>query len=266
MLAFLRNKLLESVAFAPDTEGSGGGDDDLSLDDPVGEGDPPEDEQDNPDDAEFEADETPVEPPPAPQVARTPASEKFSRLRSRAQESERDRDRERQRADDAERRLRQIEMQMRPPPQQETPEQERARLEMMTSDERADYRVNKALSRFQEDQQVRAFQTQEQIDRQSFENECRSSPLAKRFSREVEDELTKIRASGGNVPRAAVLRYVVGRALIDKEERTREKRTTTAQTRESRARTRPTNSRGDVQTQRGNRGKSLEDRLDGVPI
>jgi len=269
MTAFLRNNLLASVAFAPDTEGSGGGDDDdLVLDDPSGE-DGSEDEQDNPDDSESEADEPKQEEPSQPAlqaVSRTPASQKFSALRSRAQDSERRaRDAER-RAEEAERRARQYEMQMRPPQPQESPEQERARLEMMTPDERAEYRVNKALTRFQSEQQVTAFRTQEQLDKQSFDTECRTNPMARRFADEVETELNKIRSEGGNVPRQAVLMYVIGRAFLNKEAKTRDKRAATTQTKMRSAAVRPSNSRSDAASGRSQRGKSLEDRLDGVPI
>jgi len=269
MTAFLRNNMLASVAFAPDTEGSGGGDDDdLVLDDPAGE-DGSEEDQDNPDDSESEADEPKTEEPaqPAQQVAaRTPASQKFSALRSRAQDSERRaRDAER-RAEEAERRARQYEMQMRPPQPQESPEQERARLEMMTPDERAEYRVNRALATFQREQQLTAYRTQEQLDKQSFDTECRTNHLARRYANEVEEELNKVRAEGGNAPRQTVFYYVMGRALANQEAKTRDKRAATTQTRMRSAAVRPSSSRSDAASGRSQRGKSLEDRLDGVPI
>src|SRR5215471_7437594 len=263
MTSFLSRYL---PVFAPNSEGTGGDEDDLVLDDPVGEGDEADEADENPDDSEEEADEPKSDTPPAAAAApaRKPASTKFSALRSRAQDSERRAREAERRADDAERRAREFEMRVHPPQPAETPEQERARLEMMTPEERADYRVNKAINRFQNEAAVSNFHNQDRMDRSTFDAECRVNPLARRFSDEVERELVKIRSEGGNVPRQAVLFYVMGRALYDKESKTRDKRTITAQKHVRSAQARSGNSRGDISGGRSSGGKSLEDRLDGM--
>jgi hypothetical protein len=53
-------------------------------------------------------------------------------------------------------------------------------------------------------------------DRTAFAGVCMSDPLAKKYEKRVEEELTKIRAQGGNVPpREAVYTFLLGRDMRD---------------------------------------------------
>lgn len=267
----MRRLLLNSTAIprAPATEGNGG----APVDDDFPDSPEPENEEGD-GEGEFEEHEgepLPEHEPGAPEETAEPvqqqagrSSETIRTLRARAQEAERLAGEANRRAEETSRRLQDIERQTQR--QQElTPAQEDALLAEMSAEQRADYRVNKALEQFRQTQAVESFRNLELTDRQSFTLLRKTDTLADRYADEVERELQKIRADGGNVPREAVLNYVVGRALRNKQAQTAGRRTSEAQTRIRRQTTRPGNSRSDTGAAR--RGAtSLEQRLENVPI
>jgi hypothetical protein len=267
MLRSLRLRLLSDICRAPENEGGASPTDDLELD-PVDTETDPEDDEDvtdpagEPEEGAAAAGGAQQREPDAEPRGR--AGDTIRSLRARAQEAERRAQEADRRAEDNERRVRDFEARQRPA-QQVDPQEEARLLEAMTPDQRADYKVNKALERFQQASAVQNFQTMDRIDTQAFQQECAANPLARKYAAEVDRELTKIRSEGGNVPRQAVLFYVLGRALVDKQRSTADKRASGAQDRIRRQTTRPTNSRGDVG---GNRrgAASLEQRLENVPI
>lgn len=269
MLQSLHARLLGHVAYAPDKGGSDP--DELTLDDPVDTEIDPDDDEDIRDPAGEPDEEPPLAADAGTQPAgdeprRSRAGEAIRSLRARAQETERRAQEAERRADEAERRARDYEARQRPQQTAVDPEAERRYLESLPPEQQVDYKLNKALERFQTVQQAQSFRQMDMLDKTQFDAECRYDPLARKYANEVEKELTRIRNEGGNVPREAVLNYVLGRALREKQRLGSGTRAAAGERRVRAAATRPTNARGDVASDRGRASESLEKRLENVPL
>ena len=96
-------------------------------------------------------------------------------------------------------------------PQQETPEQEAARLSLMEPEQRVEYRFNKALEN--QNRQTARLQAQlaDQSDKSAFQLAASADPLLKSVAADVEKELAKVRAMGQNVDREALANYLIGK-------------------------------------------------------
>lgn len=238
----LRSSLMSSVAFRPDDELGAGGqpdedrievdlEDDETPTDPIDEpGDEAED--DDPDGADDDVDAGGREP-----VAARPsrAQRQFSELRER----------NRLLAEQNATFTRQLDELRRNPPQpavREDPRAEQDRLALMSTEERVQYTVDKALNRHAQQNNALAAQLMDNSDRASFEAKAASNPIARKLAPEVERRLADLRSRGDNLPRDVVLTYLVGeRAMAQMG-----KKKPGAQERVRREQGRPVNSRSDV--------------------
>lgn len=153
-----------------------------------------------------------------------------------------------------------------PQQRQESPEEESARMALMSPDERTDYRLNKADRQHREQMQAFAFQTAETADQSSFRTEIRANPALQRYEAEVEEVLAAVRRRGLNLPRMEVLHNVLGRATMAALGKKNGKQAERGARNISRQTTTPVNGRGDVQTQRRRGATSARERLEGVEI
>jgi flagellar biosynthesis GTPase FlhF len=103
-----------------------------------------------------------------------------------------------------------------PQPQQETPQQEAERLALMTSEERMDYKLEKAQRQHQQQLQLLQRQHADAIDKQAFQQKVSGNKLVARFADQVEKELDAIRRQGGNVDRERLAHYLIGKAMAEK--------------------------------------------------
>ena len=161
-------------------------------------------------------------------------------------------------------RLQDFEARQRPAaPQGESPEQEAQRLALMTSEERMEYRFQKAERTNQQTMAAMAFNLQDTGDKSTFNALCASDPVAAKYKDRVESELTRIRGLGQNVNREALLDYLIGKDVRSKRAPAAEKQRKAGERNIQRQQARPANARGDsAPAKRGE--KSLEERLEGV--
>lgn len=261
----LKKYLLSSVAFRPDDEL--GADtpederieidetDDELVTDPEGEpeGDGADDGDDDTEAAEADAE---------PAVAAREPSRRERRITALS-------DRTRTLAEQNAALTRQIDELRRNPPQaqqpQETPEQEQAKLALMSPEERQDYKLDKALGRHERNNQALAFQLMDQSDRVAFEGHAAVNPLARKLGPEVERRLAALRQSGGNATRDVVFTYLLG----EKARAQLAKKNPKAGERVRQQRTEPVRARGDVTPDRRRQDGSvaaMERRLENQQI
>lgn len=145
----------------------------------------------------------------------------------------------------------------------ENPADEAARLALMSPEERINYRLDQAERRNQQATAQMQFQLQENADRSGFAALCASDPLAARLASKVEAKLSEIRAQGQNVSREALLDFLIGQEVRQKQTKAGAQQRRTAQQQVTRQQVRPGASRGDAAAPRRG-GQSLEDRLANV--
>jgi hypothetical protein len=149
-------------------------------------------------------------------------------------------------------------------PPTETAEQEAARLALMTPDQIVDYKVGKALGRFEQTQQRVMLQTVNASDKSEFAGLLRENPQWKKLGTEVEKRHAEFVKQGQYPTRETVLKYLLGEQAMTMSGQTRREagdRRNRVQRQQVRA---PSGNRSDVQPQRRGGGKTAEDRLDGV--
>lgn len=143
------------------------------------------------------------------------------------------------------------------------PEIERQRLELMTPEERMEYRFDKARH---EDKLERAA-LQRQIwdgnDRANYQSLVASNPLASRHKDEVERLFREQMQKGAPIARDVLLKYVIGEHAFKSAPKARQAAASGGQRRIAQQTTRPGNGRGDVQGSRRG-GQTPEDRLKDV--
>lgn len=145
------------------------------------------------------------------------------------------------------------------------PAVEAARLELMTPEERIEYRLQQSEARHAQELRALRWETAEREDKARFERFQQDNPRAKRYVEDVEKLLDQARRGGTNLPRETVFYYLLGKKVA---ENTKNKGATTRQAgRENvrREQTRPSAGRGDVGTG-ARKGKSLEERLANVEV
>lgn len=98
---------------------------------------------------------------------------------------------------------------------------ERQRLEMMSPEERAEYRVGQIEKTLRAELEQTKFQIWDQADKASFETLAAQRPQVAKAAAKVEEYLAQMRAAGTNAPRATVLRYVLGDLALAAEPRAR---------------------------------------------
>ncbi len=150
-------------------------------------------------------------------------------------------------------------------PKQESPEEEAARLALMTPEERVDYKLAKAERANAQNAQMMQFQMAEATDKAAFQGMSRVDPLVARYATQVEQELTRIRARGLNLPREEILHNILGREALAKRSKTGAVKAAGART-VRRQTTAPGSGKADVAADRGRSADTPAKRLEGVQI
>lgn len=156
----------------------------------------------------------------------------------------------------------------------ETPQEEAARLALMTVEERVDYKLNKAAENHRRELAAVQMSSADAADRASYQAKASLDPRFKRYETEVEQVLAATRRDnpqlGYSIGREEVLQYVIGKRVLANQTKVAAQRKAGAAN-IARQRTAPDASRSDRSTQRrggtsGNSLADLEKRLEGVEI
>lgn len=152
----------------------------------------------------------------------------------------------------------------------ETPEQEAARLSLMTAEERIDYKLAKATRENERQLNMVRFQAADMADKAAFEAKGAYDPRYKKYGEEVEALLKSERQSGRDFPRETILRFVLGSKVMANTKAVQKQRATGRQN-VDRQRAAAGDSRSDRSAPRsrsagGNSLADLEKRLEGVNI
>lgn len=112
------------------------------------------------------------------------------------------------------------------------------------------------------------YQNWESNDRALYETKASIDPLYKRWKDRVEKELTEMRGRGQiGVARDAVLRYLIGSAMLDQRgDRGNRQQRRAAESRVRANTTRAVDTRSNSQSNRRSGGRSLEERLSDIPL
>ena len=143
--------------------------------------------------------------------------------------------------------------------------QERERLAIMTPEERTEYRLAKAERNTQRTLQNMQMQHQDALDKASYDAKATMDPRYKRYAPEVDKRLRDLRAQGQNVSRDALLKFILGEKLLERDAGATAKQKTAAGKRVANQAAPRMNGRTDVQRPSG-RNLSLEKRLTGVQL
>lgn len=198
------------------------------------------------------------------------ASDIIRENKRRAQELQRERDDERRLREAAERRAEEAERRANDR-RQETEQQERDRVALMTVEEQnAHYRKQDQDATNRRLQQME-FRQVDRDDKADFRQACRDDPLMAKVATEVETRLTEMRSKGQNVEREALANYLIGQMV--RKERGKAKTTQRRRGEESvrRETTRPVRTRSSAAPDRQRRGnedtaEGRRKRLEGVTI
>lgn len=150
--------------------------------------------------------------------------------------------------------------------QREDPAFEAERLALMTPEERADYKLNKALGEMDLRAKREAFRIEDIADRAAFEAKVSSDPLYARFADKVEAQLAELRRQNQNIGRERLFKYLVGEHVLA----SRGQRNTSDAPRRNqnvdRQRTQSVRGRTDTQVGRRETSDTPAKRLNGVLI
>ena len=146
---------------------------------------------------------------------------------------------------------------------------EAQRVAAMDPLERQAYEADKRVKALEAQVANLGFAQQDGLDRARFEAKAAVVPLYAKYMPQVEKTLQEMRATGVNTTREAILDYLYGKAQRLKAEQalkdgTNKKVSAAAAGRVASVNGRPANLRGDASGVGG--GKSLEDKLRGVPL
>lgn len=155
-----------------------------------------------------------------------------------------------------------------PQQQGESPQAEEARIALMTTEERLEYKLNKAIQQNTLQMNITRFQAADMADRAAYQSKAAVDPKYKKYAAEVEQVLADSRRQGRDFDRETVLRYVLGGKLLNNNKEPQRQR---GQENIRRQMARADSGRGDVSTIRqrsgsGNTLSDLEKRLTGVNI
>jgi len=152
----------------------------------------------------------------------------------------------------------------------ESPEQEAARLALMTVEERVDYKLRKAEEKHTRELAAATFAAADAADKAAFESKGAYDPRYKKYAPDVERLILQERQAGRNFPRETILKFVLGERVLANQAKVDAQR---AKGRENirRQTTQPPGGRSDRAPARtrpgqGNSLADLEARLDGVQI
>lgn len=148
--------------------------------------------------------------------------------------------------------------------------EEQARVELMTPAQVAQYYAEKTRRDVTTALQASQFQTNDLIDRQSFEAMAASDPLLRRVADQVERTLASERAAGRSTNRLIIADFHLGRMMREAAAAKRAKAQGGGQRRINRQTTRPLNGAGDTPRAGGRQGDDSYEaavrRTRGVPL
>lgn len=183
----------------------------------------------------------------------------------------------RKRAQVAERKVEELERQLeenrRTAPQQthqqrqESPEEEAAKIALMTPEERMQYTLDKGLKNVERIAQQAAFNAAEAADKSAYIALASTDKLARKFAPEVEKVFNERKAKGQYVDRVTILNYLIGVKAREAASSGKPRQQRRAAEREiNRQRLDTSGGRSDISSERKRGGKTLEQRLEGVKI
>ncbi len=175
---------------------------------------------------------------------------------------------EKQRADQFAREIQEIRAEQQARRSQgESPEREAERLALMTPEERNDYKLNSALANMQRQQAFNQMRMEDLADQAAFNSKTQVDSLYKKYGPKVEAERINLMKQGQVVPREELLRWIVGREVIEaRKGKGAEAQKRKGQENIRRQQTQPANGRADTRgTSRGPRDTPAK-RLEGVLI
>lgn len=146
------------------------------------------------------------------------------------------------------------------------PELERQRLELMTPEERLEYKLNRANEANQRQIQMMQFQMADQMDRTNYRAVARSNPVYAKYEGEVEAKRQELLRKNTAVDRETILKYIIGEKMLASGGKGGDKQRRAAQDRVNRQRVPAANGKGDVASDRRSGGRTLENRLEGVEL
>lgn len=106
---------------------------------------------------------------------------------------------------------------------------ERARLELMSPDEKVDYYRQKDRNEFDSKFNLIQFQLGDSNDRAGFQALCARKAHLAEIADDVERQLTEIRRNGGNASRQAIAYYILGQRADSRADKARSKQTRVGQ-------------------------------------
>ena len=143
--------------------------------------------------------------------------------------------------------------------------QEQERLQYMTVEERADYKIAKAENAIRQQMQFQKLQMEDWQDKTGFEAKCSVNPTLASVKDEVERVLASQRAQGTNVPREALAVYLIGQKMLAKANKVAGKKAVAGKQAIRRQTVNAPSGKGsDVAGGRERGGKTARERLDGI--
>lgn len=152
-------------------------------------------------------------------------------------------------------------------PKGESFEDEQARLSLMTSDERTDYKIAKAKRENDLAINVMRFQSADVSDKAVFESKAGEDPRRKKYAADVESLLTMERHSGRNHLRETLYYYILGqRVAAGGGKAAKEAAAARVKSQEARADSGRSDRAPARRNEGGNTLRDLERRLENVPL
>ncbi len=191
---------------------------------------------------------------------RNRANETIRELRARAQENE-------ERIRTFERELMEIKAREQARQQAEDPNREAERLELMTPDERADYKLNNALNTIRREQALTTFRVQDEADKARFDAKATADKVYAKYAERVEQARLKyMREQNTVIPREELLKHMVGDDVLRNRGRNTAKQTAQGRQNIQRQQAPLANGKGNAQGNRRGAQDTPAKRLEGVQI
>lgn len=128
---------------------------------------------------------------------------------------------------------------------------ERQKLDLMTEEERIEYRLNKAMAPLQAQLAQLSLQNEVSSDRAQFSSLVSTRPEFKRFESKVEERFQQLLQAGKAQSRESILKYLIGETVFAKGGKALSAARATGQENISRATTRPASGRSNVSGSEG---------------
>lgn len=165
----------------------------------------------------------------------------------------------------AERAKRQLLEEMRQP--KVDPAYEAEQLAQMDPEERMAYTLRKSEMKFERQLSEMSFRNQDLADKAAFQAIIAADPRLAKYTDDVDKEMQRMWNSGQNAPREAVLKYVIGEAVMKSKAKTT-KQIADAKRNVDRQKVAPVAAKGDQGrgTPSKNTREALRERLKNIPI